>query len=59
MAIERWDSTAKVTCDEALLSELVLLRFVEAHRHVASLLATRITRSCSRVGFGATRRALA
>lgn len=33
MVLERWDPTAKVTYDEALLSELVSLRFVEAHRH--------------------------
>lgn len=35
MLLDRWDSTAKVTYDEALLAELVSLRFVEAHRHVA------------------------
>jgi DNA replication protein DnaC len=34
MLLERWDPTAKVTYDEALLAELVSLRFVEAHRHV-------------------------
>lgn len=34
MVLERWDPTAKVTYDEALLAELVSLRFVEAHRHV-------------------------
>jgi DNA replication protein DnaC len=33
MILERWDPTAKVTYDEALLAELVSLRFVEAHRH--------------------------
>lgn len=33
MMLERWDPTAKVTYDEALLAELVSLRFVEAHRH--------------------------
>jgi DNA replication protein DnaC len=33
MMLERWDRTAKVTYDEALLAELVSLRFVEAHRH--------------------------
>lgn len=33
MVLERWDPTAKVTYDEALLAELVSLRFVEAHRH--------------------------
>ena len=31
--LERWDPTAKVTYDEALLAELVSLRFVEGHRH--------------------------
>jgi DNA replication protein DnaC len=34
MVLERWDPSAKVTYDEALLAELVSLRFVEAHRHV-------------------------
>jgi DNA replication protein DnaC len=33
MVLERWDPTAKVKYDEALLSELVSLRFLEAHRH--------------------------
>lgn len=33
MILERWDPTAKVTYDEALLAELVSLRFVEGHRH--------------------------
>jgi DNA replication protein DnaC len=33
MQIERWDPTAKVTYDQELLNELVLMRFVEAHRH--------------------------
>lgn len=33
MILERWDPTAKVTYDQALLAELVSLRFVEAHRH--------------------------
>lgn len=35
MQLERWDSTSKVTYDQALWNELVSLRFVEAHRHVA------------------------
>jgi DNA replication protein DnaC len=34
MQLERWDPTAKVTYDQALLNELVSMRFVEAHRHV-------------------------
>jgi len=34
MVLERWDPTAKVAYDEALLAELVSLRFIEAHRHV-------------------------
>lgn len=34
MVLERWDPTSKVKYDETLLSELVSLRFVEAHRHV-------------------------
>jgi DNA replication protein DnaC len=32
---ERWDSTAKVTYDRTLLNELVSLRFLEKHAHVA------------------------
>jgi DNA replication protein DnaC len=35
MQLERWDSTAKVTLDQALLNELVTLRFVDANAHVA------------------------
>lgn len=35
MQLERWDETAKVTFDKALLNELVSLRFLEAHAHVA------------------------
>lgn len=35
MHLEAWDQTAKVTFDKALLNELVSLRFVEAHAHVA------------------------
>lgn len=35
MQLERWDDTAKVTFDRALLNELVSLRFIEQHRHVA------------------------
>jgi len=34
MLLERWDPTTNVTYDEALLAELVSLRFIEAHRHV-------------------------
>jgi DNA replication protein DnaC len=34
MRIERWDATAKVTYDEALLAELVSMRFIEEHRHI-------------------------
>jgi len=35
MRLELWDASAKVTYDRAVWSELVALRFVEAHRHVA------------------------
>ncbi len=35
MQLERWDTTAKVTLDRALLNELVSLRFLDAHQHVA------------------------
>jgi DNA replication protein DnaC len=35
MTLEQWDSTAKVTYDRALWNELVALRFIPAHAHVA------------------------
>jgi DNA replication protein DnaC len=35
MQLERWDETAKVTLDKALLNEIVSLRFIESHVHVA------------------------
>lgn len=35
MQIQNWDATAKVTYDHALLNELVSLRFLEKHAHVA------------------------
>jgi DNA replication protein DnaC len=35
MQLHAWDETAKVTFDRALLNELVSMRFVEQHRHVA------------------------
>jgi len=35
MRVERWDETARVTFDRTMLNELVTLRFLEAHRHVA------------------------
>jgi len=35
MQFELWDKTAKVSFDGALLNELVSLRFIEAHAHVA------------------------
>jgi len=35
MALEQWDATAKVTYDRALWNELVALRFLQAHAHVA------------------------
>jgi DNA replication protein DnaC len=34
MHLEAWDATAKVTYDQALLNELVSLRFLETHAHV-------------------------
>ena len=33
--LERWDETAKVEFDKALLNELASLRFIESHHHVA------------------------
>jgi DNA replication protein DnaC len=35
MQLELWDASAKVSFDQALLNELVSLRFLEAHQHVA------------------------
>ena len=35
MTLEQWDPTAKVTYDRALWNELVSLRFIAAHAHVA------------------------
>ena len=35
MQLEAWDPDAKVTLDQALLNELVSLRFLAAHAHVA------------------------
>src|SRR5436190_4798789 len=35
LQLEAWDPSAKVTYDQALLNELVSLRFLEAHAHVA------------------------
>jgi hypothetical protein len=37
MRLELWDKTAKVSFDKRMLAELVSLRFLEAHRHVAVL----------------------
>ena len=35
MRLERWDDTARVTFDRALLTELATLRFLDQHEHVA------------------------
>jgi len=35
MQLEAWDSTANVTFDRTLLNELVSLRFIDAHQHLA------------------------
>jgi DNA replication protein DnaC len=37
MRLEQWDKTSKVSFDKRMLSELVSLRFLEAHRHVCIL----------------------
>lgn len=37
MRLELWDKTSKVSFDKRMLSELVSLRFLEAHRHVCVL----------------------
>lgn len=34
MRLERWDESARVTYDKALVNELATLRFLEGHRHV-------------------------
>jgi DNA replication protein DnaC len=34
MCLERWDESARVSCDKALLNELVSLRFIEKCAHV-------------------------
>lgn len=35
MQLERWDATAQVTFDKAMFNEIVSLRFIETHAHVA------------------------
>lgn len=35
MHLERWDTTAKVAFDQALLHELMTLRFLDTHHHIA------------------------
>ena len=35
LQLEAWDPTAKVQLDQTLLNELVSLRFLQSHRHVA------------------------
>jgi DNA replication protein DnaC len=35
MQLEAWDNSSKVTLDKALLNELVSMRFLESHHHVA------------------------
>ena len=35
MQLERWDTTASVTFDKAMWNEIVSLRFIETHAHVA------------------------
>src|SRR3990172_12111681 len=40
--LEHWDTTAHVTFDRALLTELVTLRFLEAHHHVALVGPVRV-----------------
>jgi DNA replication protein DnaC len=37
MRLELWDKTSKVSFDKRMLTELVSLRFLEAHRHVCVL----------------------
>jgi DNA replication protein DnaC len=34
MQLELWDTTARVTYDQALWQELVSLRFIEQHKHL-------------------------
>ena len=35
MQLERWDATAQVAFDKAMFNEIVSLRFIETHAHVA------------------------
>jgi DNA replication protein DnaC len=35
MQLERWDATAQVTFDKAMFNEIVSLRFIETHAHLA------------------------
>jgi DNA replication protein DnaC len=35
MQLEAWDDSAKITLDKTLLNELVSLRFLESHHHLA------------------------
>ena len=58
MQFERWDDSAKVTYDKALLNELVSLRFLEAHSHVAIVGPVGVGKSfiAHALGHSATRR---
>ena len=58
MQLERWDDTAKVTFDKALLNELVSLRFLQAHSHVAIVGPVGVGKSflAHAIGHIATRR---
>jgi hypothetical protein len=47
LQLEAWDPTAKVTYDHALLNELVSLRFLEAHAHVAIVGHVELVTYCS------------
>lgn len=42
MRLELWDKTAKVSYDKRLLSELVSLRYLQAHRHIVILGPVRV-----------------
>jgi len=60
MQLELWDSTAKVRYDQELLNELMSLRFVEAHNHIAIVGAVGVGKTflAHAIGHAACRRGL-
>src|SRR5688500_1472281 len=58
MHLERWDESAKVSFDKTLLNELISLRFIEEHAHVAIIgpVGTGKTFFANAIGHVASRR---